>query len=696
MSGKVVSVYSSRGGVGKSFVAVNLAVSLHLETREKVLLVDFARPYSIDIAAILDLEKVNSLESILPNAARLNPAVLKTFVTSHPSGVDVLALGAGKTPVSLKGADAANLRAALGKFMLGYGYIVVDCGTVFDEATATVLDISSLALLLAAPDFLSVQHAYGDVALLRNQNFPQEMVKLVCNFAGRESDIDAQKIEQVVNKQLFGEIPFDPQGSKNFQGGKTYPRDFPRHEVTKGFDSLTGSVVRAAAQSAPMAVELEAASREASTRTPEASELDQLKMGIHQKLLETMDLKHADLRVENDPEKKAELEREVTEQILAILDAECEIRSRELRANIVREVLQDVLGLGVLEDILADGEVSEIMINRFDEIYVERKGRIELCDRKFFSERHLMRVIDRIVAPLGRKIDTSTPMVDARLKDGSRVNAIIPPLAINGACMTIRKFPTHRLGMDDLLRFGALSKQMAQFLDAAVKSRLNVLISGGTGSGKTTLLNILSGFIPSDERIITVEDSAELKLQQPHVITLEARPPNIEGTGEVSIRDLVKNTLRMRPDRIVVGECRSAEALDMLQAMNTGHDGSLTTIHANSAREAVGRLETLVMFAGFDLSAKAIREQIVGAIDLIVQVKRFKDGSRHIIQVSEITGMEGEVVTMGDVFEFKESGLSPEGKVQGAYVSTGYIPRCLETFEDRGISVPREIFWNTN
>lgn len=694
MSGNLVSIYASRGGVGKSFVAVNLAVNLHLETREPVLLLDFTRPYSIDLAGMLELEKVNSLESVLPGAARLNAAVLKTFVTRHPSGVDLLALSSGRKQAALN-PDPVNLRAAMAKLADAYGYVVIDCGTTFDEATAALLDMSSLILLLAAPDYLAMQHAYGDLALLRNQNFPQDMVKLIFNFQGLRDDIDSQKVEQLVNKQLFGVIPYDPNAARDFTGGKTYPRDFPRHEVTKSFDSLTGAVVRAAV-ARPDACAPAAAAQEASAQDPEGEDLDQLKMTVHQKLLETMDLKYADMNTENDPKKRAEMEQEVTIQIMAILDEETNIRSRELRSNIVREVLQDVLGLGVLEDILADPDVSEIMINCFDDIYLERKGRITRSDRKFFSERHLLRVIDRIVAPLGRKIDSSSPMVDARLKDGSRVNAVIPPLAINGACMTIRKFPSHRLGVQDLLNYNTLNKQMGQFLDAAVKSRLNILISGGTGSGKTTLLNILSGFIPSDERIITVEDSAELKLQQPHVITLESRPPNIEGQGEVTIRDLVKNTLRMRPDRIVVGECRSAEALDMLQAMNTGHDGSLTTIHANSAREAVGRLETLVMFAGFDLSAKAIREQIVGAIDLIVQIKRFKDGTRHIVQISEITGMEGEVVTMGDIFVFKESGTSPEGMVQGAYVSTGYIPRCLNTFEDRGISLPREIFWNTN
>ncbi len=696
MSGKLFSLYSSKGGVGKSFLAVNLAVNLHLETREKVLLIDFGLPFSIAAAKMLELPKINTLESVLPTAARLNPAILKTFVTPHPSGIDTLSLTSGAKPLPPESLSPANVAAALDKLLASYGYVVADLGMKYDDVLEKVLDLSCLILLVTTPDYLAVQHALGDISFLRGRNFSQDVVKLVVNREGRDNSMDRQFIEKSVHKEVFASIPFDPSFQANFSGGRTYPQDFPRHEVTKALDVLTMEAVRAAGAMTALRRPVQDAQPPGQPQADEsAPDLDQLKMSIHAKLLDTMDLKYADLQVD-DPEKRRELEEDVIRQITEIMDRETTIRSRELRATIVREVLQDVLGLGVLEDILADASVSEIMVNRWDDIYVERGGRIEPCDRKFFSERHLMRVIDRIVAPLGRKIDTSTPMVDARLKDGSRVNAIIPPLAINGAVLTIRKFPSHRLGVEDLLRFNTLSRQMAEFLDAAVNARLNVLISGGTGSGKTTLLNILSSCIPPDERIITVEDSAELKLQQPHVVTLESRPPNIEGSGEVSIRDLVKNTLRMRPDRIVVGECRGAEALDMLQAMNTGHDGSLTTIHANTAREAVSRLETLVMFAGFDLSPKAIREQIVGAIDIIVQIKRFKDGSRHVVQVAEITGMEGEVVTMGDIFEFKESGVSPEGRVQGAYVSTGYIPRCLKTFEDKGISIPREIFWTAN
>ncbi|MBI5485159.1 MAG: CpaF family protein [Deltaproteobacteria bacterium] len=424
-------------------------------------------------------------------------------------------------------------------------------------------------------------------------------------------------------------------------------------------------------------------------------DLDVLKRSVHEKLLESIDFKKLDTEVGQDSEKTDALRRTVAQKISEILDQESGLQDRHLRAQIVKEVLQEALGLGPLEDLLADGAISEIMVNSWNEIFVEKKGRLTRIDKKFFSEQHLINIISRITAPLGRKIDTSTPMVDARLKDGSRVNAIIPPLAVKGACLTIRKFPEDRIGVAELIKFGALNTQMVEFLKTAVLAKLNILISGGTGSGKTTLLNILSGFIPENERIITIEDSAELQLRQPHVVTLESRPANIEGKGEVFIRDLVKNSLRMRPDRIVIGECRGAEALDMLQAMNTGHDGSLTTIHSNSSREALSRLETLVMYAGFELPVKAIKEQIVGAIDLIVQVSRFKDGSRKVIQISEVDGMQGEVITLGDVFVYRQRGEEKE-RVVGEFAATGYVPQCIERFSERGLHIPREVFWTSN
>jgi septum site-determining protein MinD len=687
MAGKLVSLYSSRGGVGRTFLAVNLAVDLLLETRDKALLLDLGHPFSMDAAQFLDLPMINALETILPTADRLAPAMLKSFATSHKSGLDVLALFGPRRAGPVPPPSPEALVGLIERLLTVYGWIVADMGHGFGPTAARLLDLSDTILVPVTPEALALTHARADLDFLRQCNYSQNAVQCVLNRVGEDEHATRQALEQSLGREALGVLPYDRNAQANLAGGRTYAGDHPRHEMTKAFDALAHAIV---VQAGPGRA---GAHIEAASEAPPEADLDAVKRAIHQRLLETFDLKYADMEVDHDPVKREELRQEVTRQIILLLDEATGLRSREVRDRLVGELLQDVLGLGLLENLLTDPSISEIMVNSFDVIYVERAGRIETSTRKFLSERHLMRVIERIVAPLGRKIDTATPMVDARLPDGSRVNAIIPPLAVKGAALTIRKFPEKKLSSQDLIGLGTLSTQMDTFLQAAVLSRLNILISGGTGSGKTTLLNILSSNIPHDERIITVEDSAELKLQQPHVITLEGRPPNIEGKGEVTIRDLVRNCLRMRPDRIVVGECRGAEALDMLQAMNTGHDGSLTTIHANSAREALSRLETLVMYAGFELTPKTIREQVVGAIDLIVQIKRFKDGKRRIIQLAEVTGMEGDVITLGDVFVFRQESAQTPQTVRGAYVATGYIPRCLSDFEDRGVSVPREIFW---
>jgi pilus assembly protein CpaF len=361
--------------------------------------------------------------------------------------------------------------------------------------------------------------------------------------------------------------------------------------------------------------------------------------------------------------------------------------------SLLTELLNDFLGLGPLEKFLADDTVTEIMVNRPDRIYVERKGQLELTSERFLNEDQVRAVIQRIIQPLGRHVDESVPYVDARLADGSRVHVMIPPLALDGAKLTIRKFFRNRLTTDDLLRLGSLSRQMAEFLEVMVKHRANILVSGGTGSGKTTLLNIVSNFIPDNQRIITIEDAAELHINKDHVITLESRSANAEGTGAVSIRELVRNTLRMRPDRIVVGECRGGEALDMLQAMNTGHDGSLTTIHANSPRDALARLETLVLMAGVELPARAIREQIASGINIVVQTARLPDGSRKITAITEVTGLgENSVFMTQDVFVYKQQGVDAAGRIIGQYRPTGTVPRIVEQLRARGIKVAMEVF----
>lgn len=362
------------------------------------------------------------------------------------------------------------------------------------------------------------------------------------------------------------------------------------------------------------------------------------------------------------------------------------------RSKIVSDLKDEMLGLGPIEVLLKDPTVTEVMVNGPKKIFVERMGRLQLTDIQFHDDSHVMNIIERILSPIGRHIDESVPLVDARLEDGSRVNIIIPPLSLVGPCITIRKFATKALSVDNLITFGTLDRKMADFIKACIQARINILVSGGTGSGKTTTLNVLSSFIPENERIVTIEDAAELKLQQEHVVTLESRPANIEGNGEITIRDLVKNALRMRPDRIIVGEVRGGEALDMLQAMNTGHDGSLTTAHANNPRDALSRLETMVLMAGFEMPIRAIREQVSSAIELILQQSRLKDGSRKITYITEVQHMEGDVITTQDLFRFEQTGMDENGKLIGHFVSTGMQPGFMDKFQVNGVSLPDDFF----
>lgn len=375
----------------------------------------------------------------------------------------------------------------------------------------------------------------------------------------------------------------------------------------------------------------------------------------------------------------------------ALTDANLVV-SRVEREQMIGLIMADILGYGPIQPLLDNDEISEVMVNGPHQIYIETKGHLTLTDIRFVDNDHVLRIIERIVAPLGRRIDESSPMVDARLPDGSRVNAIIPPLALGGPSITIRKFKKDSLKVDDLIRFGSMTPEFAQFLKAAVHAGLNIIISGGTGSGKTTLLNVLSSFIPEDERILTIEDAAELQLQQPHVVRLESRPANIEGKGRIGIRELVVNSLRMRPDRIVVGECRGGETLDMLQAMNTGHDGSLTTVHSNGARDTLSRLETLVLMAGMELPLRAIRQQIASAIDVIVHQDRMRDGTRKVTQCSEVLGMEGETIVMQDIFRFEQTGIDDNGRILGELRPTGLRPRINERIEQAGIHLPASVF----
>ena len=431
-------------------------------------------------------------------------------------------------------------------------------------------------------------------------------------------------------------------------------------------------------------------------RQAEAKEdnYQELKLAIHRRIVDEMSDQEQQFLASNN-HTRAEVEELISSYCQRVLDDNPMNVPRGERARIVADICDEILGLGPIEPLLKDESITEVMINGPKKIFVERKGKLQLTNVQFHDDAHLMTIIERIVSPLGRRIDESSPLVDARLQDGSRVNAIVPPLSLIGPCVTIRKFTKNPLSIDNLVGFGTLSEEMAEFLEACIRARLNIIVSGGTGSGKTTTLNVLSSFIPNDERIVTIEDAAELRLQQQHVVTLESRPANLEGRGAITIRDLVRNALRMRPDRIIVGEVRSGEALDMLQAMNTGHDGSLTTGHANSPRDILSRLETMVMMAGMDLPVRAIREQIASALDLVIQQSRIQDGSRKITYITEVQKMEGDTIVLQDLFTYVQTGVNESGKSVGYYEASGLQPMFLQKFKMNNVELPNSFLKNT-
>ena len=423
-----------------------------------------------------------------------------------------------------------------------------------------------------------------------------------------------------------------------------------------------------------------------SNNTAQVSDYDQLKQRIHQKLIGKLDLSKV-----NDLDGDV-FKREIRGIVERLCDSEQNLLNRNERDRLVEEVLDETFGLGPLEILLKDPKISDILINGPKNIYAERSGKMEKTNVEFRDNAHLLQIIDRIVSKVGRRVDETCPMVDARLTDGSRVNAIIPPLALDGAAMSIRRFGSNPLKLEDLLNFKAFTPEMVMLLEGAMKARLNIVISGGTGSGKTTLLNTLSAFISNEDRIVTIEDAAEIQLQQDHVVRLETRPANIEGKGQVTATDLVRNCLRMRPERIIIGECRGPETLDMLQAMNTGHEGSLTTTHANTPRDCIARMETMIMMAGFELPIKAMRNQISSAVDLIVQANRLQGGPRKITAITEVCGMENDTIIMQDIFKFVKKGVDENGRAKGQFISTGVRPKCMDKLESMGIKLPASIF----
>jgi pilus assembly protein CpaF len=701
--GSIVSFISRKGGTGRSFLAVNTAIALRRITSRPVLLIDLNLPYSGDCLMQLGLGSASAMTDYAAKIDFLTPAALEGRLSEHAAGIKVL-------PACIKVELSRMITAdVIRKFIdvvrEQFGYVVVDHGADISDQTLAVLERNTMSVMVMNQDLLAVNQSRKLADFLRAIHYPNERIHYVVNRFTPDSRITVDILRSNVDKQLLGAIPEDPASvQQSVMSGHPVAMN-QKLPMARAFDEMSQQILHfldrlSTDREGGMSQEFLPTADDAPAAKSRAEALAEnslvaLKVKIHQKLVREMAMQ--EFAVTNKvPTGKELLEMQMrTEAVVSkLLDEEPSdlLSSLEAKRRISKEIVEEAIALGPLEKFLADPKVTEIMVNGADQIYLERAGKIILATERFTSEDQLRRIIERIVIQVGRRVDEQSPLVDARLLDGSRVNAVIPPIALDGSKLTIRKFSQKKLGVEDLLGFGTITRQMAQFFQAAILSRKNILISGGTGSGKTTLLNILSSYIPDDDRIVTIEDSAELQLPQPHVARLETRPANIEGKGEITIRDLVKNSLRMRPDRIIIGECRGGEALDMLQAMNTGHDGSLTTAHANTPRDAISRMETMCLMAGMDLPVRAIREQIASAVHLIIQQARLQDGSRKVTYVTEVTGMEGDVISMQDIFRYEQRGLDATGKVVGFFAPTGNIPTFLDELVTKGIGVSREIF----
>lgn len=714
----IIAVVGGKGGVGKSTFAANFAIATAIDTKGKVLLIDHDPRACGDIGILIGAKPKRTLMELGQHEGRVDANTMMSFVAQLPSGIHYMP--SVLEPEQLLALTPEHTGKALTHVKNFYNTIIIDLGSDLDACGVKALEHSSAIFVVTMPELLVLHHTRKVIERIQNLLFPMEMIKVILNRFTPRNGIAPQMVQNNLKKQVLAVMPEDEVTAiQCMTKAQSFILAAPRTEITKSYFMLSrtltdtklldklaelkkpsdaaaklnaarpGAAAAGGKELAPSQVVYDRSQRDDKNTDPWSN----LKQRIHKQLVETMDLKKVDTETGNDSKKKAVLREKTKTVVVELLDREDHpYRSRDEIQKLVKEILDEALELGPLQDLLSDDTVSEIMVNRKDQIFVERSGKLVLSGSTFSGNSQLLGVIERIVSPLGRRIDEKTPYVDARLPDGSRVHAIIPPLSIQGPMLTIRKFSKNRITYKDLVKYGSMTEEMADFLRACIEARLNCIISGGTGSGKTTLLNVLAAFIPPNERILTVEDAAELQLPQEHWGRLETRPANIEGKGEVSIRELVRNTLRMRPDRIVVGECRAGEALDMLQAMNTGHDGSMTTVHSNTPRDCIARLETLVMMAGMDLPAKAIREQIASAVNLVVQQTRLSDGSRKVTSITEIVGMQGEVVTMQEIFGFRKTGMDKNRKVIGKFVATGFIPKFIDELEQQGIKIPRGIF----
>ena len=708
--GQVIAIVGGKGGVGKSVFAANLALAMAFDSKKGPLVLDCDPNSTGDINLIYGIKQVKGygdalIEGKVPDGARL-----RQLVTPVPTGNAQIPLFALQMLSNLERfgqLDENKLDLALSLIRKTFPLTIIDCGNAIEGPMLKVFDHATMILVPTVPEILVLNQTKRLIDKLQSMLYPPEITKVVVNRFPAGSPYNPQFLEQTLKRQVIAVVPEDA-ASANASLAKGSPMVLvaPQSAATKGITGLSRFIIekRVLEQlSKAQKVERPKAEKPAAAATEQrviplkgrgpTDPRSAFKLRVHAQLVERMDLKKEELDRALSEDKKADLRARAQSLVAEVMNnEEHPWKSREESSKLMKEILDEAIGLGPLEEYLADPSITEVMVCRADLTYIEKGGKLQEAPTNFSSNDQLRQIIERIVNPIGRRIDEKSPYVDARLPDGSRVHAIIPPLSIDGPMITIRKFPTKRLKIEDLVGYGSMSQEMADFLRAAVECHANVLISGGTGSGKTTLLNVLSSFIPANERILTVEDAAELQLQQKHVGRLESRPANIEGTGAVTIRDLVKQTLRMRPDRIIIGEVRAGEALDMLQAMNTGHDGSMATVHSNNPRDAIGRLETLVMMAGMDMPVEAIRSQIAGAVHIIVQQSRLSDGSRRVTHVTEVIGMQGDVITMQDIFLWKSDGIDKNRKVIGRHMATGFMPKMVEKFEALGIRLPKGIF----
>lgn len=714
---KTIIIFSTKGGVGKTFLASNLAVSLAKDCFKKTCLIDLDLQVVGDMARMLDLSPRKSMVELIYQLKRQPEGInvrKQDFLVSTSFGVDFLA-GVLK-PQQSPYLEADKIKNVFSFLSKDYDYIVVDAGKNFSDALIASLNHANLILLVVTPDILSIYQTKWALDTLQFLHFPLAMIRIILNRAESASSISWQDVSVTLPAQIFARIPSE--GKLVVQAvnrGVPVVIDSPRSKVAISIKEFARAlstdenlfiknqeidqikIKEAILEKTGAFWESQGLSEAFADKSAddEADEILLLKRRIHKRLIEDLNLKKMDLKVFSDVEKTKELRDKAGGMVanLLIEEAGSFVSSIEVRKKLVKEIVDEALGLGPLEDLLADPSVSDIMVNNKDEVYVERNGKIELTSKKFLSNEQVKTIIDRIIAPLGRRIDESVPMVDARLPDGSRFNAIIPPLSLSGPALAIRKFRKEKFTTEELIGLGTLNKQMGEFLAACVLSRQNLIVSGGTGSGKTTTLNVLSETIPANERIVTIEDAAELKLNQEHWLRLESRPANIEGKGAITIRDLFRNTLRMRPDRIIIGECRGDETLDMLQAMNTGHDGSMTTVHANSTQDVLVRLDSMILMSGVELPIRAIREMIASALDLVIHTARLSDGKRKIIQISEVAGMRDDLhIELKDIFIFKETGMGSKGEVLGEFHATGYVPTFFEDIKIKGIPLDPAVF----